>query len=215
VKFVHAIPNVFSGTTTTTQAGLQVFLNNQKITGTPVGIGGGVVPGLEYSLVPAGNLTLKAVLPTAVTTTDSVVLTAPLELTSGKTYTVFLTDTLPTASILKVEENFSVKADSGKYFVRLVNLTPKSTAYDLYGVTDAQTVIPNVAYKTASAFTQIFAGTGARSFAIRKTGSATNVATVSITPVAGRMYTIVSYGVDGGTGARLPKLAFFTSRFQQ
>lgn len=215
VKFIHALHNAFTTPASTTQAGLQVYLNDTKITGTNITYGGGVFPGLEYSNIQAGNGTLKATIPAGSSNAEIPVLSAPVNFEAGKTYSVFITDTLPTTSLFSIEENFSLKADSGKYFVRLVNLTPKTTAYDLYGVTDAVMTIPNVTYKTASPFTQVFAGSGARTFAIRKPGSTTNIATVAITPVAGRMYTVLSYGIDGTTGARAPKLTFFTSRFQQ
>ncbi|HYF30077.1 MAG TPA: DUF4397 domain-containing protein [Chitinophagaceae bacterium] len=216
VKFIHALPNVFPATSTTAQAGLQVYLNDVKVTGNNITYGGGVFPGLEYAQVPAGNLTLKAVVPATATAPEVVAVTGPVEFTAGKTYSVFLADTLPTPTIFRIEEDFAPQADSGKYFVRLVNLTPKSGAYDLYGITDATIVIPNVAYKTATPFVQVQVGSGARQFTIRKVGSNVNIGTpVSITPVAGRMYTIFSYGIDGGTGARIPRLAFFTSRFQK
>ena len=63
VKFVHAVANALA--TPTTQAGLQVYWGDQKVTGTSVGYGGGVYPGLEYAQIPGGNNTLKAVVPAA------------------------------------------------------------------------------------------------------------------------------------------------------
>jgi len=211
---VHAVPNALATPTSSTQAGLQVYLGNTKITGANVTYGGGVYPGLEYALVPSGNLSLKAVIPAGTSNPEIAVVNAPVTLSAGKFYTAVITDTIPTASFFLIEENFSPVADSGKYFVRLVNATPKSGAYDLYGVTDVATIASNIQYKSASAFTQIFVGTGSRTFAIRKPGTTTNIATVAITPTPGRMYSILSYGIDGATGLRAPKVTFFTSRFQ-
>jgi hypothetical protein len=215
VKFVHAVPNIFT-TSQSTQSGINIYLNDVK-TSSLVTYGGGIFPGLEYVLTPSGNLTLKAVAPATATTPEVPVLTAPLALSAGKTYTVFVADTLPNTSLLRIEEDFSAKADSGKYFVRFVNLLAKTTTLDLYGVTDVAMTIPNVAYKTASGFVQVNVGSGARTFAVRKPSTTTNIATVNITPVAGRMYTIFSYGVDGGVTAngRNPRATFFTSRYQQ
>lgn len=215
VKVIHALPNIFPVGSTTAQAGLQIYVNGGKLTGTAITYGGGVFPGLEYAQVPAGNVTVKAAVAATATAPEIVAFTGNLDLAAGKTYSLFVADTMPTASILRIEEDFSLQADSGKYFVRLVNLTARTTAYDLYGVTDAAMTVPNVAYKTASPWVQVFVGSGARTFAIRKPGSTTNVATIAITPVAGRMYTVFSYGIDGGTGARVPRVTFFTSRFQR
>ena len=141
-------------------------------------------------------------------------LTGNIAMTEKKIYTAFLTDTMPTASIFLVEDNLTPYADSGKYFVRFVNVTPKSGAYDLFSTSDAGTIAYSVGYKNASNFVQLPVGTGARSFAVRKPGNPTNIATTSITPIAGRMYTIFSYGIADGTGIRIPRLTFFTSRFQ-
>ncbi len=213
IKIVHAVTNALSSPTT--QAGLQVYINDAKLTGSAVTFGGGVFPGLEYALVPSGSVNIKAVVPASGTNPEALIFSGPVTLEGGKTYTAVITDTLPSTSIFLVTEELTTIADSGKYFIRLINATPKSVAYDLYGVTDAAMISTNVAYKTAGAYVQIFAGTGARTFAIRKPGNATNIVTIAITPVPGRAYNILSHGIDGGTGARAPKLAFFTSRFQQ
>ncbi len=216
IKVVHALTNAFATPSSTAQSGLQVYINDVKLTGTAVTFGGGVFPGLEYALVPSGTVNAKVVIPSGTTNPEIVVVNnAPLTLEANQTYTAFITDTIPTASIFTIKEDFSPVADSGKYFVRLVNASPKSAGYDLYSVTDAVTVASNIQYKSASPYVQIFAGSGARTFAIRKPGSTTNIATVAITPTARRMYTFFSYGIDGATGARAPKLQFFTARFQK
>ena len=215
LKVVHTVTNALITPTSTSQAGLQVYLGSDKLTASNVTFGGGVFPGLEYALVPVSNTTIKAVIPAGASNPEIPVLNTSISLAEKKIYTAFISDTIPDVSVVLVEDDLTPKADSGKYFVRFVNLMTKSTPCDLYGTTDAVTIVSNIAYKSASSFTQIFAGTGARSFAVRKTGTTTNIATVSITPIAGRMYTIFSYGIDGfATGVRSPKLTFFTSRFQ-
>ena len=216
VKFVHTLTNAFVGTTTT-RSGLQMYVNDTKVTGAAITFGGGVFPSLEYAQVPAGTVTVKAVMPASGTVPEAIAATGSVDIAAGKTYSIFVTDTLPTASIVRIEDDLSAKADSGKYFVRFVNMTPKSGAYDLYGVTDAAIVAPNVAYKTASGFIQLNASGGARTFNIRKVGSTTNIlaTSVSITPIAGRKYTLFSYGIDGGAGVRAPAMTFYTSDFQK
>src|SRR5215211_6665762 len=52
IKVVHALSNAFATPASTTQAGLQFYVNDIKLTGTAVTFGGGVFPGLEYALVP-------------------------------------------------------------------------------------------------------------------------------------------------------------------
>jgi hypothetical protein len=85
---------------------------------------------------------------------------------------------------------------------------------DLYGTSDAATIVTNIPYKGVSEFKQVLVGSGSRSFAVRITGVTTTQATVSIAPVAGRMYTVFAYGVMGKGGTRAPKATFYTSRFQ-
>jgi hypothetical protein len=216
VKFVHTVPNAFVPGSTTTRTGLQMYINDTKITGSAITFGGGVFPGLEYSQVPAGTVTVKAVIPASGTTPESVAATGSIDIAAGKTYSIFVADTLPTATIVRIEDDLSAKADSGKYFVRFVNMTSKSGAYDLYSTTESVIAVPNIAYKAASGFVQQNVGTGARAFVIRKVGSTTNIGTaVSVTPVPGRKYTFVSFGIDGGTTVRAPGLAFYTSDFQK
>ncbi len=215
VKFVHTVPNAYPLPDTAAQGGLQLYVNGNKITGaTNVTYGGGVFPGLEYSLVPAGDINLKAVIPAGTNNPAIPVLDATLKVGDQKTYTAFITDSLPTTSVFLVEENFSQVADSGMYFVRLVNVTMGAPALDLYGTSDAMVIASSVPYKAASDFKKVFVGAGARAFALRLAGGTTNLATASITPVAGRMYTLLTYGVINKGGTRSPRLTFYTSRFQ-
>ncbi|WP_276485480.1 DUF4397 domain-containing protein [Paraflavitalea pollutisoli] len=213
VKFVHALVNAYPLPDTAAQAGLQLYLNGEKLTGaTNVTYGTGVFPSLEYTMVPAGDNKLKVVIPVGAKNAEIPVFEGPLVLEDQQTYTAFITDSLPNSSIFLIKENFSQFADSGKYFVRVINLMPNA-AIDLYGTTDQTMIATNIAYKGSTEFIQVNVGTGARAFQARMVG--TNLtATASITPVAGRMYTIFSYGVAGKGGTRAPKLGFYTSRFQ-
>jgi hypothetical protein len=214
LKLVHTVTNALATPTATAQAGLQVYLNDAKLTGSAITFGGGVFPGLEYALVPASSTTLKAVIPAGTSNSEISVFNGSIALTEKKNYTAFITDTLPATSLFLIEDDLSPIADAGKYFVRFVNVTPKSSAYDLYSTADATTVASNISYKAASSFMQLQVGSGSRTFAVRKPGTTTDIVTVGITPIAGRMYTIFSYGIDGGSGLRAPKVTFFTSRFQ-
>ena len=154
------------------------------------------------------------------TSPDRDVASKNLNLEAGGIYSAFLLDTLPTTDIFLIKENLSAVADTGgaggfgKYFVRLVNATPNSLGYDLFASSDNTTPITNVTYKSASSFIQLDVATGPRAFTIRKAGSTTSIGTTSITPVKGRMYTIFSYGIEGGAGLRVTRATFYTTRFQ-
>jgi hypothetical protein len=215
VKFVHALTNAMYSPKATATAPMQLYLGGTKITGANITAGAGVFPGLEWSLVSSGTLEFKALIPKTDTTAEQEAVKTQITLEAGQTYSLFVTDTLPTATVLLVkDEQLNAVADSGKYFIRYINLTPKSTGYDFYSTSDLQTVFTNVPYKGATEYKQLFVGTAARSLAIRKTGTTTNLLTSSLTPVAGRMYTVFSWGIDGGTGLRAIKAATYTSRFQ-
>src|SRR5688572_29531529 len=98
VKFVHTLTNAFVGTTTT-RSGLQMYMNDAKVTGNAITFGGGVFPGLEYAQVPAGTVTVKAVMPASGAVPEAVAATGSVDIAAGKTYSIFVTDTLPTATI--------------------------------------------------------------------------------------------------------------------
>ncbi|MBC7936167.1 MAG: DUF4397 domain-containing protein [Rhizobacter sp.] len=215
LKVIHVVSNALVTPTSAAIAPVNVYLDGEKINGTPVTAGSGVYPGLEFAAVKSGAaVSMNVKMFTGATTPEVDILTKSISLEKGGLYSAFLTDTIPTADVLLVKEDLSAVADSGKYFIRFVNLTPLSAGYDLYATTDLAMAFTNVPYKTASPFIQLPVGSGARSFGIRRTGVATNLATASVTPVAGRMYTIISYGIDGGTGVRVVKPAFYTTRFQ-
>jgi hypothetical protein len=216
VKFVHTVVNAYPLPDTVAQSSLQLYVNDQKVTGTAnFTYGGGVFPSLEYSMLPAGDNTIKAMIPErtgipAITVLNS----TPFKLEDHQTYTAFITDSIPNTSVFLIKEDFSPKADSGKYFVRLVNVAMNSSPLEFYAVTDATSLATGVTNKTATPFVQVPVGTSTRTFAVRLPSSTSNLASVALTPVAGRMYTFITYGVQGKTGTRIGKLTFYTSRFQ-
>jgi hypothetical protein len=217
VKFVHTVINAFALPDTAAQSALQVYINDTKITGTSTplfGYGGNVFPNLEYTMLPAGDLSLKAIIAERPNIPAIPVLNTTIKLEDQQTYTVFLTDSLPTVSTFVIKEDFTQKADSGKYYVRLANMAMNSSPYEFYAVTDAVSLNTGVTNKTVTEFKQVNVGTGLRSFAIRLPGQTTNLASLTLTPVAGRMYTFVAFGVQGKGGARIGKLTYYTSRFQ-
>jgi hypothetical protein len=219
LKVINTIPNAFASASSSSFSTLAAYLNNNKLSGTNISYGS-VFPSLEFASVNAGSSNFLAKIFATATTPDKDVVTKNLNLEAGGIYSAFLLDTLPTTDIFLIKENLSAVADTGgvgglgKYFVRLVNATPLSLGYDLFASSDNTTPITNVAYKTASNFVQLDVATGPRAFTIRKTGTTTSIGTTSITPIKGRMYTIFSYGIEGGTGLRVTRATFYTSRFQ-
>ena len=76
-------------------------LNHVKVTGANITYGGGVFPGLEYAQVPAGNLALEAVVPATATAPEAVAVTGAVDVAAGKTYSIFLIDTLSHSFYIK------------------------------------------------------------------------------------------------------------------
>lgn len=216
IKFVHVVTNAFATPAATVQAGLQVYANNTKVTATNLAFGG-VFPSLEFSKIKIGSASLKVVIPAGSLNQEILIKDSTLtDLQKDSTYTVFITDTLPQTSFVVVKENLAPIADSGKCFVRLINLTQKSAGYNLLDTAGGGTIVaPDVKYKTVSAYQQVFVASGGKRFWIRKPSTTTNLLSIDMTPVAGRMYTFFCYGTDGvTTGSRAIKATFMTSRFQ-
>jgi uncharacterized protein DUF4397 len=217
VKLVHALTNATYSSKGTATAPLQIFINGNKLTGNNITAGTGVFPNLEFALVPSGSVELKAIIPKTDTTAEAEAMKKTVTLENGQTYSVFIADTIPTATAFIVKEDLTAVADSGKYFVRYVNLTAKSTGYDFLNASDKDTfmIFNNQPYLSASAWQQMNVATGARAFVMRRTGNNANVISFSFTPTAGRMFTIFSYGVDDvKTGFKTPRAASYTTRFQ-
>jgi hypothetical protein len=220
LKVINTIPNALALPSSTSLSSLAFYYNANKLSGTNIG-SGGVFPALEFASVNAGasNFFLAKILATP-TSPEKDVTTKTLNLEANGIYSAFLVDSLPNTDVFLIKENLKAIADTigagfaGKYFVRLVNATPLSAGYDLFSSSDNVTPITNIGYKAASDFVQLNVATGPRAFTIRKAGTTTSIGTTSITPVKGRMYTIFTYGIEGGTGIRATKVTFYTTRFQ-
>lgn len=218
VKIVHSLSNAFATPTATAQSGLQVYYNNQKLTGTNINYGG-VFPVLEYAKLPAGNISFKWVMPAGASNPETAMKDTTVTLQADQTYTLFLIDTLPdphVMAVLEKPEDLKAVADSGKFFVRLVHLTTSAPGFDLIdSVKNSNTTLfTNVGYGTVSPYIQYNVGSAAKKFLLRNNGATTNLVTVDWTPVAGRVYTFYTMGIGGLTGARAPKMTFVTTRFQ-
>jgi Domain of unknown function (DUF4397) len=132
----------------------------------------------------------------------------PLE--AGKRYTLFLTDTAQNIAAFAVNDDTNAP-DSGFARLKFVNGMPNVPALDLYkgsSVATATLIAGNVAYKGASDYVNVPAGSD--SFYIRPAGSP-----ATSTPIVRRLfalsnqriYTILSRGYNGATGNRIPHLS--------
>jgi len=99
-----------------------------------------------------------------------------------------------------VTDNLSAPA-AGKAHVRFVHLSPNAPAVNIT-LTDGTIVFGNKAFKQASDFTPLDAGT----YDLQVRDAATNTSVVlelnDITVTSGKIYTVWAKGFVGGTGAQ-------------
>jgi hypothetical protein len=126
------------------------------------------------------------------------VITADLPFVENKNYTVFAADSVSKIAPVVLTDDLTAPA-AGKAHVRFVHLSPNAPAVDV-AVTGGSVVFPNAAFKSATAFTPLGAGT--YNLEVRVAGTQ-NVALPlpNITLTAGKIYTIFAKGFLGGTGA--------------
>ncbi|HEX6915819.1 MAG TPA: DUF4397 domain-containing protein [Chitinophagaceae bacterium] len=166
----------------------------------------------DYLAITPGTVNIGISKPNVGTNNDSIVLfTGSTTVEANKNYTIHLSDTGTNAALTLVEDNVSLP-DSGKSRYVFVNLTPNSTAIDLYHGTVL--VAQNIPYKGKSPEFLMQAGTAA-SWAIRPAGAAptsTALATYSNTIPNQRSLTVFSRGYIGVTGARAPAISLIYNR---
>lgn len=219
-------------------------------TGSPLsGIGlGSTYPINNYAIIPAGNQAIKVVSPTFTVTTVAPAVTVPekeraaesLTTDANTNYSNFLVG-YPTYSNFLIKDDFSVATDVSKAYFRFVNTIVNTPVggYDLivqktYPATSnapARTVdlvsLKGITYLGGQNIflpiePNLSTDAGTYVFALRLSGSATNVATLTtLVPRSTRIYTIFSRGYNGGlnliTGvspstANLPAVSFYTNR---
>lgn len=150
----------------------------------------------SYLSVNAGNRNVKV----NVSGTSTTVINADLSLTIGTNYTVFAVDSVSKISTVVLTDNLSAPA-AGKAHVRFVHLSPNAPAVNIT-LTDGTIVFGNKAFKQASDFTPLDAGT----YDLQVRDAATNTSVVlelnDITLTSGKIYTVWAKGFVGGTGAQ-------------
>ncbi len=149
-----------------------------------------------YLAVNAGTRNVKV----NVSGTTTTVINADLALTANTNYSVFAVDSVSKISAVVLEDNLAMPA-AGKAHVRFVHLSPNAPAVNIT-LTNGTIVFGNKAFKQATDFTPLDAGT----YDLQVRDAATNNTVVlnlnGITLAAGEIYTVFAKGFVGGAAAQ-------------
>jgi hypothetical protein len=149
----------------------------------------------DYAGLPASTYNIKVVPSGA---TEPVVLEADLPLSAYADYTVAAANYLGSIeAVVYVDDNTLPAA--GKAHVRFIHLSPDAPAVDV-AVTSGPILFSNVAFKEASSYLPVDAGT--YDLEVRLTGTTTVALSVpGVTLDAGKVYTVFAEGLATGTPA--------------
>ena len=149
-----------------------------------------------YLPVDAGARNVKV----NVAGTGTTVIDADLSLTASTNYSVFAVDSVSKISTVVLTDNLATPA-AGKAHVRFVHLSPNAPSVNIT-LTNGTIVFGNKAFKQATDFTPLDAGT----YDLQVRDAATNNTVVlslpGITLAAGKIYTVFAKGLLGGVGAQ-------------
>jgi LPXTG-motif cell wall-anchored protein len=149
----------------------------------------------DYASLEAGTYNVNVV-PTGAT--EPVVIDANLDLAGGKDYSVVAVGMLDSIEPLVLEDNNAAPA-AGKAHVRFVHASPDAPAVDI-AVKDGPVLFSNVAFKAASEYVPVDAGT--YDLDVRVAGSDTVALAVPGVALAdGAVYTVFAMGLAGGEPA--------------
>ena len=148
----------------------------------------------------------------------TVVLNAKINLESGKSYTIFATDSLPTISGVVVADVIPAPV-SRKSAFRFVNMSPDAPACDVVRVrgTDTVTLFTNIAYRQATPFVQVDTSVGTTGifktdYIVRASGTGKMVRTWTGASFAnGRAYSLVTRGYLSQTGTKAINATMMTN----
>ncbi len=175
-----------------------VYLNNIKVNGAALPLGGRVV----YREVAAGTYDLKF---TTGSNTESLI-TKPITLAENTAYTHFLIGQRGTFDVLTATDVMNVVAD--KAAVRFVNLSPDAPALNLV-IKDGESLISDKAYRGISDFVAVDPKT--YTFEIKTKDGATVIATLPVAALsAGKFYTVLVRGMVSPQETQHPLAAELT-----
>jgi immune inhibitor A len=149
----------------------------------------------DYASLPADTYNIKVVPSGA---TEPVVIEADLALSAYTDYTVAAANYLGSIeAVIYVDDNTLPAA--GKAHVRFIHLSPDAPAVDV-AVTSGPILFSNVAFKEASSYLPVDAGT--YDLQVRLAGTTTVALSVpGVTLDAGKVYTVFAEGLATGTPA--------------
>ena len=199
--------------------------------GLPLGVAyGSQFPAtINYSLVAAGNQSMKVEIPATATVAATPLLTFPLVLEAQKNYSTFIVGSSPNYASYTVKDDHSVAtSDPSKAYIRFLNLIPNAPAdgYDLSikELNSNAVIYTKVQYLSGN---EVFIPitpipdleTATYEIQLRSVGTTTVVAKGTITPRKGRIYTLFSRGYVGGlnnglpsTTVNIPAVTFYTNK---
>lgn len=135
-----------------------------------------------------------------VTGTSTTVINANANFVKNTSQTLFAIDSVSKLSTLLLSDDLTAPA-AGKAHVRFVHLSPDAPAVDIALANAGAVVFPNTAFKGATAFTPLDAGT--YNLEVRVAGTQTVALPLpGIVLQAGKIYTVFAKGFLGGTGAQ-------------
>lgn len=229
VKFIHAFSSLTPALTTGIGPSLRIFMDGAQLSGPTSALNrleftingtaaSNVFPvSVAYSLLPAGNHSFDFVMNRF---TNSVfkpvagdtVFRSTHNFETGKNYSVFLVDTVPTPNVLLKEDNWTIPAQ-GNYQLRLANLVAnRNERVDVYSIRNQRVVFSNVGYKDVSNYIELPIPTLSDSLIVRLAGTMTVRDTLKgFSPTSQRVYTLLSRGKTGITG-RTPTTSTYTNR---
>ncbi len=132
--------------------------------------------------------------------TSTTVINAALTFEKDRNYSVFAVDSVASISAIALVDDLSSPA-AGKAHVRFVHLSPNGPAVDVALAGTGAVVFGDVAFKEATAFTPLDAGTYLLDVRVAGTGTVALVLP-AITLQAGKIYTVFAKGFLGGTGSQ-------------
>jgi hypothetical protein len=214
VKFIHAYAGKAPALTSGAGPNVFMYLGTQKITGAAMGwsISAGQYPAPTtaannarswYTAVPGGNYAALGVLARVAAgvpapNAGDTIFRGNVALTAGKSYTLFLSDTVQNPSLTLVEDNVN-PTPQNKYRIRLANFIAwPGDVVELYSRREGRIIQTGIGYKGVGNFVELDILNRTDTFEVRKlSGSSPGTYTFlspGVFPAGKRDYTIVARG---------------------
>ena len=155
---------------------------------------------------------------TAYGTKTPAVLDTKTTVESGKSYTVFVSDTLNKVIPVVIKDELPPPVHKKSGF-RFIHMSPDAPAVDVYRIrgTDTVSLFTNITYKSATAFTQVdtsvgTTGTFKTDYVVRQAGTTKVLRAFTAAVLAnGRIYSLVLRGFVGRTGTQAINATLMTN----